>query len=75
MYSSKEGASAIDLRASSSTFASGSRVSNIPPDPFLGSSPGTLLRRVERANATGAGAKAEALATRAARIAIFDCII
>jgi len=34
-YSSKEGAAPIDLRGSSWIIASGSRVSNIPPDPLI----------------------------------------
>merc|ERR1719296_733658 len=38
MYSSKEGAAEMDLRGSSLTDVSGSRVSAIPPDPSLGSS-------------------------------------
>jgi hypothetical protein len=34
MYSSKDGAALIDLRGSSCSKASGSRVSNIPPAPL-----------------------------------------
>mmetsp|Transcript_9508 Transcript_9508/g.28344 ORF Transcript_9508/g.28344 Transcript_9508/m.28344 type:complete len:204 (-) Transcript_9508:57-668(-) len=64
-YSSKEGAAEMDLRGSSSSNASGSRVSAIPPAPKLG----PLKSAVERAG-FWAGAKAEAPPTRAARRAI-----
>jgi hypothetical protein len=60
------------LRGSSWLTGSGSRVSAMPPAPILGPSPEkttTLVRGL-----TAAGAKAEALATRAARtINLEDC--
>jgi len=59
----------MDLRGSSSTFVSGLRVSAIPPAPISGPS---LKRTVLREKA-GAGAKAEALATRAAMMASLYC--
>ena len=68
MYSSKEGAAEMDLRGSSSSLGSGSRVSNMPPAPFFG---GSLYKAVVRVKA-GCGAKADAPATRAARRIILD---
>lgn len=60
----------MDLRGSSWTEASGSRVSNIPPDPFFGSS---LKTEVDGRATIGAGAKAEAEATRAVRTMSLFC--
>mgnify|MGYP006911172632 CR=1 FL=1 len=57
----------MDLRGSSSSIASGSRVSAIPPDPMC--CPMAVLDRVK-----GAGANAEAEATRAATIASLYCV-
>jgi len=64
MYSSKEGASEIDLRGSSFTCASGSRVSAIPPAPVFAPSLNTMVlgRKV------GCGAKADAEAARASTV-------
>ena len=70
MYSSKEGAAEMDLRGSSSSLGSGSRVSAIPPAP---SCPGAFMERaVERVKEVE-GAKAEAPATRVKATRALDC--
>ena len=60
MYSSKDGAAEIDLRGSSLSFASGLRVSAIPPAPISGPLKTITLPRLK----AGAGAKALADAKR-----------
>ena len=67
MYSSKEGATEMDLRASSCSKAAGSRVSAIPPDPSLGP-----LNKAVETPCCWTGAKAEAPATSAAARTILD---
>lgn len=65
-YSSKEGAAEMDLRGSSSSLASGLRVSAIPPAPMCWPMAVDRVIWVE-------GAKAEAEATRAAMTASLYC--